>query len=107
MAFTAILSLVGNFAIGAVMILLARLSQRLGHVTQARSRYVWFYVAAVLVWLGMLAQIFLLRQGMLSAARLQQDILWILLIKGLPTLGVTIGLVVAWHYWSWLLAERD
>ena len=107
MAITAILSLVGNLAIGTVMIILARLSQRLGLVTHARSYYVWFYGAAILVWLGMLAQVFLLRQGMDGGLRLQQDILWVLLIKGLPTLGITIGLVVAWHYWSWLLAERD
>lgn len=107
MAITAILSLVGNFAVGIVMIILARLSQRLGHVTHARSHFVWFYGAAVLVWLGGLAQIFLLRQGMSGGLQLQQDILWVLLIKGLPALGVTIGLVVAWHYWSWLLAERD
>lgn len=107
MVFTAILSLVGSLSIGVVMIILARLSQQLGKVTQARHHYLWFYGAAVLVWLGALAQIFLLRQGMDGGLMLQQDILWVLLIKGLPTLGVTIALVVAWHYWSWLLAERD
>jgi hypothetical protein len=107
MEITAILSLVGNFAIGGIMIILALLSQRLGNVTHARHHYIWFYGAAILVWLGMLAQIILLRQGMDSDFQLHQDILWVLLIKGLPTLGLTIGLVVAWHYWSWLLAERD
>ncbi len=107
MAITSVLSLVGSLSIGVVMIILARLSQRLGNVTHARHHYVWFYVAAALVWLGVLARVFLLRQGMDGSLKLQQDILWILLIKGLPSIGVTIGLVVAWHYWSWLLAERD
>ena len=107
MTITAILGLVGGVSIGVVMIILARLSQRLGHVTHARHYYVWFYGAAVLVWLGTLAQIFLLRQGIDSSLQLHQDILWVLLIKGLPALGVTIALIVAWHYWSWLLAERD
>lgn len=107
MTITAMLSLVGSLSIGIVMIILARLSQRLGHVTHARHYYLWFYGGAILVWLGALAQIFLLRHGMDGGIQLQQDILWVLLIKGLPTLGVTIALVVAWHYWSWLLAERD
>ena len=43
MEITAILSLVGNFAIGGIMIILALLSQRLGNVTHARHHYIWFY----------------------------------------------------------------
>jgi hypothetical protein len=32
---------------------------------------------------------------------------WVLLYNGLPALAVTLGLFVAWRYWSWLLAERN
>jgi len=104
---TAILSLFGQVSVGVVMVLLARLSHRLGEVTHARQHYVWLYVSAVLMWISVGIQLVMLGQGVDGAQQLQQDVGWVLLIKGLPTLGITIALVVAWHYWSWLLAERD
>lgn len=102
-----ILGLLGQVSIGITMIILARLSQKLGHVTHARQHHIWLYVAAVLTWLGVIVQIVLLVQGIDGRLQLQQDVVWVLLIRGLPALGVTIALVVVWHYWSWLLAERD
>ena len=107
MEWTSILSLFGNISIGMVMIILARLSQRLGNVTHARQYHVLLYVSAVLVWLGTGIQAFMLGQGIDGQQQLQQDIGWVLLIKGLPALGVILGLLVVWYYWSWLLAERD
>lgn len=104
---TAVLSLIGQLSLGAVMILLARLSQQLGHVTHARQHYVWLYVSAVLMWLSVAVQFALLVHGVDGYQQLHEDVVWVLLIKGLPTLGITIAVVVAWHYWSWLLAERD
>jgi len=104
---TAVLGLFGQVSLGIVMILLARLSQRLGEVTHARQHHLWFYVAAILTWIGVGVELFLLGHGVDGAEQLQQDVVWVLLIKGLPTLGITIAVVVAWHYWSWLLAERD
>lgn len=107
MEVTSILSLVGNISLGLVMIILARLSQRLGNVTHARQHHIWLYVSALLVWLGTGVQALMLGQGINGRLQLQQDIVWVLLIKGLPALGITIALVVVWYYWSWLLAERD
>lgn len=104
---TAVLGLIGQVSLGIVMILLARLSQRLGEVTHARQHHLWLYVSAILMWVGVAIQLFLLGQGVDGVEQLQQDVVWVLLIKGLPTLGITIAVVVAWHYWSWLLAERD
>ena len=103
----AFLSLLGSFSIGVLMILVGQLSQRLGQVTLARRYYLGLYVSAGLVWFGTLVQAFLLVRGIDGGLELQQDILWVLLIKGLPALGLTIALVVTWYYWSWLLAERD
>jgi len=107
MELTSILSLFGNISIGVAMVILARLSQRLGHVTHARHHHIWLYVAAILTWLGAFIQAFMLGQGIDGRLQLQQDIGWVLLIKGLPALGITIAIVVVWYYWSWLLAERD
>lgn len=102
-----VLGLLGQVSIGVVMIVLARLSQKLGHVTHARQHHIWLYVSALLMWIGVIIQFVLLVQGIDGKSQLQQDVLWVLLIKGLPALGITIAVVVAWHYWSWLLAERD
>lgn len=107
MEWSSILSLFGNISIGMVMVILARLSQRLGYVTHARQHFIWLYVAAALVWLGTGFQAFMLGRGINGQLQLHQDIGWVLLIKGLPALGVMVGLVVVWYYWSWLLAERD
>ncbi len=104
---TSVLSLFGQVSLGIVMVLLARLSNRLGQVTHARQHYIWLYVSALLLWISVGIQFALLVRGVDGLQQLQQDVLWVLLIKGLPTLGITISVVVAWHYWSWLLAERD
>lgn len=103
----AFLSLLGGFSVGIIMIVLARLSQRLGHVTHARAHYVWLYFAAILVWIGSAGQILMLGHGMDGGLELQQELQWVLLVKGLPAVGVTIAIIIAWHYWSWLLAERN
>lgn len=107
MNFTVLFSMVGGISVGVMMIVLARLSQRLGNVTHARAHHIWLYVSALLTWLGVLVQAIALVRGMEGGLELQQDILWVLLIKGLPAIGITIALIVAWYYWSWLLAERD
>lgn len=104
---TPILSLVGNTSIAVVMIILAKLSQRLGHVTLARHYYLGLYLASVLVLSGVIVHAFLLGQGIDGGLELQQEVVWVLLIKGLPALGITIALLVVWYYWSWLLAERN
>jgi hypothetical protein len=102
-----ILGLLGYFATGIALIVLARLSQRLGHVTHARPYFIGNYIAAGLVWMGLLTRLYYIVKGseFLDAASL--DMLYILLSDGLPAIGVTLGLVVTWFYWSWLLAERD
>lgn len=107
MEVTSILSLLGNISLGFAMVILARLSQRLGYVTHARHHHIWLYVSAICVWIGTGVQALLLGQGIDGRLQLQQDIGWVLLIKGLPALGITLALVIVWHYWSWLLAERD
>lgn len=100
-------ALVGFFAVGITLILLARLSRRLGHVTQVRSYHRGFYVAAALVWVGFIARLVNLLTGVAGNTNLNQNILWIMLYNGIPAVGLTLGVVVAWYYWSWLLAERD
>lgn len=102
-----LLGLIGHFGVGAALVVLGALSRRLGSVTQARRYYIGLYLAAILVWLGLGARLYFITQGDQSLRAPNQHVLYTLLSDGLPALGVTLGLIVTWYYWSWLLAERD
>lgn len=102
-----IAGLLGFFSIGFALIILGRLSQKLGRESLARPYYVGNYIAALLVWSGMFARFYFLTRGLPYLTAADGDLVYILLNDGLPTLGITLGLLVTWYYWSWLLAERD
>lgn len=87
------------------LVVLARLSQRLGAVTHARPYYRWYYGAAGLVGFAKVIHIINLQPPL--AASPNVAILGMVLHDGIQALGLTIGLIVTWYYWSWLLAERD
>ncbi|MCS6837087.1 MAG: hypothetical protein NZ750_13850 [Anaerolineae bacterium] len=97
----------GLLSVGGALIALALLSRRLSQVTRARKRYRWIYLAAACVWLGALARLLFLTGWLRTNDTFSQNVGTILIVDGLPALGVTIALVVVWHYWSWLLAERN
>lgn len=101
------LGLLGMFAMGVALVVIGRLSRQLGAVTRARRHYRWHYVAALLVWCGVLMRFSYIVQGNEALLALNQNVMYTLVSNGFPAVGVTIGLVVTWHYWSWLLAERD
>lgn len=102
-----VLAQFGLIAIGIFLLVLARLCRRLGEMTHARPRYVWLYLAALWVWLGAIIKLFFIHYGLAEMSNLQHNTLYVVLGHGLPALGLTIALMVAWYYWSWLLAERD
>lgn len=102
-----ILGLVGHCGIAVALLVLARLSWRLGLVTHARPRYRWLYVAALLVLVGAAVRLIYLTKSDISHDNLKQNLVYILICDGFPALGVTLALLVTWYYWSWLLAERD
>ncbi|MBW4436527.1 MAG: hypothetical protein KME04_05300 [Pleurocapsa minor GSE-CHR-MK-17-07R] len=104
------INLIGALApagIGVALVVLGMLSRRLGKATRARPLYTGFYVAAALLFLtaGLhVANAFL---NFTNVTEQVDNPFWVVLFNGLPALGVTIGLVLAWRYWSWLLAERS
>ncbi len=97
----------GQLSIIVALLVLARLSKRLGSQTQAKPYYRGFIVAALLMSISLVARV---ANGLWALAppdALATSALWIILYSGLPALALTIGVVFAWRYWSWLLAERD
>ena len=102
-----ILGLLGQIAIAFTLVVLAQLSQRLGHFAHARPYYIGHYIAAACIALGVVVRFYFITRETESLRALSNTSLYILGVDGLPAIGVTIGLVVTWYYWSWLLAERD
>ncbi|MEL6308191.1 MAG: hypothetical protein AAFV98_10510 [Chloroflexota bacterium] len=99
--------LFGYVAIGILLVIIAQLSQRLGRVTRAKPYFVGNYLAALLIWGGASARFYFITRGQANLDASESKVVYILLCDGLPALGMLIGLLVTWYYWSWLLAERD
>lgn len=93
----------GPISVSGLLLMLGLLSRKLGTVTKAKPYYLGFYVAAVVIMLSVLVR-FVRLTGLVQ---LPEADWWGLLYNGLFALGVTLGVVFAWRYWSWLLAERN
>ncbi len=102
-----LLGALGMASVSMALIVLAELSRKLGHVTRAAPYYRGFYVAAALVAVGALARLAHVNSSLAFLANLHHNKVWVLLYNGAPATGVTLGVFLAWRYWSWLLAERD
>ncbi|MCU0499565.1 MAG: hypothetical protein MUF87_19620 [Anaerolineae bacterium] len=91
-----VLALIAPMSIAFALIILGLLSRKLGRVTHARPYYGAFFVASALIGAAILVR------------WLTEPLeLWMFVYNGLLALGVTLGVLAAWRYWSWLLAERD
>lgn len=110
--------MLGPASISFTLLVMGILSQRLGRAIHARPYYFGFYLAAGCIALAVGVRIVNLGSADMvvppentieTFTELTQPMVqeWTVLYNGLLALGVTIGLVVAWFYWSWLLAERD
>lgn len=106
---TVVSALLGTFgwvAVGVAFFFVARLSHRLGTVTHARPYYRLLDIAGGFVCAGALGNLLIEVQLLAQNAQLTDNTLS-LLCEAAIALGVSLGLGVAWYYWSWLLAERD
>jgi hypothetical protein len=101
-----LLAIIGVAGIGVALFVLGSLSQRLGSVTRAPRFYVGFYLGALLVSISVLARLLNIGRGTGAAQELVRDPFWVVLYIGLPAFALTLGVFIAWRYWSWLLAER-
>jgi len=100
---------VGLLAIVYLNILFANFSRRLSAVTKQADYYRWFQVAGGFVLLAAMSQI--VRGIAALAPHLALPVLltpWFALVSfhAPLALGVTLDLVLVWHYWSWILKEK-
>ena len=106
----AILGSLGLFSLLYALVILAQFSKKLGAVTKMRPLYRGYYVAACLVGLALVVRfirtsVFMASPGSMSP--ILTEPLFYLFLYHLPlALGTTLGVILAWHYWSWLLKER-
>jgi hypothetical protein len=99
-------ALFGPISIAVALTVMGLLSKRLGKVMRTPRYYVGFYIAAGLMTISVVARLLNIGRGDDIADSLGQDALTVVLYVGLPSIAITLGLIVAWRYWSWLLAER-
>ena len=97
---------IGPLSIAVVFVVLGLLSRRLGRATRSRPYYLGFFLASALVAVGEVIRLLLSQAQTTDTLALPPRSLMIVLLVGLPALGMTIAAYVSWHYWSWLLAER-
>lgn len=101
-----VLELIGQIGIFIMLIVIALLSRRLGAASRTKFRYIGFILAIVLMGVSIAVRILNITFNFVLGAELHTSLLWMLLYDGLPAAALTIGVVAAWRYWSWLLAER-
>ena len=97
-------ALVGTFSIAVALVVLGLLSKRLGQVTRAPRYYRGFFAAAALFIVSLLFRLLNVVQSHIPPT---DDPVAVIFYIGLPAFALTISLMIAWRYWSWLLAERS
>lgn len=97
----------GPISICVMFTVLGLLSRRLGRVTRVRPYHLGMFLAACLVGISAVVRLINLGLGAGVIADFVREPVLVLVYNGLPALGITVGVVTAWRYWSWLFAERD
>ncbi len=105
---TAPLSSLSLLAVIYACYILANLSRRYGQVIRLPPYYRGFYVTMGLIFLAFISH--LVRDSIIVApeqgpALLSNDWFYLLTFYLPMALAVTIALIVAWRYWSWILKE--
>lgn len=104
---TRFFNFIGMLSIFIVFIVMALLSKRLGIVTRTRPYYLGFYVAALLMGISILTRVMGSPADLNAETTLEQDPTIILFYGVFPAVSLTLGVIIAWRYWSWLFAERN
>lgn len=109
-ALGSLLGTLGTLSVLVIFYILAKLSERFGSVIKMRPQYRYYYTALVLLLVGWIAQLLVMAADLMPASvqTWLHSSWFVLLFHFIPvTIGVTIGLVITWRYWSWLVVERN
>ncbi len=105
-----IFSAIAPLSIVILFHILAKLSRRFGSVLKMNAVYKWYYLAEGLGIVALLAHLWQ-ASAILSPPNASSFALtpaFILMFHHIPlAAAVTIGLVVTWKYWRWLIIEED
>jgi hypothetical protein len=106
----AVLGAMGLISVLYALLVLAQFGRKLGAVTKMRPFYRGYWVAAGCVGLALVMRFIrasVFRAPPESVPSMVNAPSFYLLLYHLPlVIGLSLGLAVTWHYWSWLLKER-
>ncbi len=109
----AMIPLLGTLGVLSLVILfyiLAKLSERFGSIIRMKPLYRYYYVALIFLIIGCITQL-VVAQATLTPQNVSiwfVDPWFLFAAYHLPlTIAVTIGLIVTWRYWSWLITEQN
>lgn len=105
-----LLGTVGTLSLIVLFYILAKLSERFGSVIKMAPLYRYYYLVILFLAIGCITQLFVARATLtIEHSQVWFTTPWFLFLAyHLPlALGLTIGLVIAWRYWSWLITERN
>ncbi len=92
------------------LLTLAQFGRKLGAVTKMKPFYKGYYVAASCVGLALIIRLVRVTAFWATEDRIPSMLdssLFYLFLYHLPlAIGLSLGLAITWHYWSWLLKER-
>ena len=102
-----LLSTAAPLALIVMLWVMAQISRRFGEVTHRPPLYRGFYVAMALLLFPLVVR--LLAIGLADGARKDLGGNSVeALFHDLPlALGVTLGVIIAWRYWGWLVYARE
>jgi len=110
MTLITILGTFGTLSIIILFYIMAKLSERFGSVIKMPPIYRYFYVVILILLVSYMTNLLVVR----TIIAPEDSPVWLaapwflLLAYHLPmAIGVTIGLIVTWRYWSWLITERN
>ena len=105
MAILVLLSATSSLALTLTLLVLEELSRRLGAVLKTGKSYRWFIVAAIFTGTSFLVRVLSIS---FPESAFQTDHSAYAALYTIPlTVGVCLGVVIAWRYWGWLVYASD
>ncbi len=104
-----VLGILGTLSLMVLFYVLAKLSERFGAVIKMAPIFRYYYLGVIFLAIGSITHFIV--AALLTSGNSPVWLVapWFLLLAyHLPlAIGLTIGLVITWRYWSWLVTEHN